>query len=152
MLQPAGLDIRADRWVACIRTMAFVDFDFTDAEFSAQVRAVPDVSGTPLVDLATVGSAASEGVRLIYAGSATVTAHMAAGRLPEVPPGMEGSTVVTVSQLGIRINETTMEGLPFPGEYGDDKLLYWDLHITPSGGIKDKYAGGQFVVRAGVTQ
>lgn len=160
MLQPAAIDIEADRWVACIRTHAYVGLDFTSAVFSAHVRAVPDTSGTPLVNLATVVSSAVEGVRLVYAGSATITAHIAAARLLVVPPGTNPATglpyaagdTVTLSQVGIRVNETTMEGLPFPQELGEDALFYWDMHITPSGGIKDKYCGGTFTVRAGITQ
>lgn len=152
MEQPARIDIQADRWVACIRTFAFVDYDFTDAVFAAQVRVTLDAPGSALITLGTVSSASAEGVRLIYAGSDTVLNHIAAGRLPEAPPELEDSDTVTVSHVGLRINETTMEALFLPSETGDDLTLAWDMHITPSGGIKDKYAGGSFIVRAGVTQ
>lgn len=152
MIQPALIDLSADRWVACIRTLAFVGFNFTGGTFAAEVRLTPDATGSALVSLTTQTSAAVEGVRLIYGGTDTIANHIAAGRLSEVPSGYTSASSVALSQLGIRINETTMEGLPFPAERGDDNTLYWDLHITPSGGIKDKYAGGAFIVRAGVTQ
>lgn len=160
MQVPAAIDIDADRWVACIRTLAFVGLDFTGATFLAHIRTMPDAPGSPLVSLGTVVSAAVEGIRLIYAGSATIAAHITALRLLEVPPGINPATglayasgdTVTLSQVGIRVNETTMEALPFPEEVGDNATLYWDMHITPSGGIKDKYCGGVFLVRAGVTQ
>jgi hypothetical protein len=163
--EPFHLDIGADRWVACIRTIPLVNADLTDAVFKMQVRAVPDVGGDPLVDLDTVTTSSAEGVRLIDVTTGTIAAHITAGRLGEVPKGVNPSTgvpyattdSVTLSRIGIRINETTMEGLPFPGEgnsaeRGDDVPLVWDMHITPSGGIKDKYFGGAFTVRAGATQ
>lgn len=152
MQQPAVINIFADRWVACIRKIAFVDLNLTGATFAAQVRAKKDSTGTALVALTTVGGAGSQGVWLDYGGTDTVLNHIAAGRLPEIPPGMTNSTSVAVSVVGVRINETTMEGLPEPNTLGDDWPGYWDLHITPSGGTKDKYAGGDFIVRAGVTQ
>jgi hypothetical protein len=152
MEKPAAIDIRADRWVACIRKLAFVDMNFAGASFSAQIRAVPDALGSPLVSLGTVGGMGSQGVWLDYAGTALVSAHIAAGRLREVPPGLTESTSVAVSVVGIRVNEATMEALEEPVPTGADLKLAWDLHITPSGGVKDKYAGGTFLVRAGVTR
>lgn len=143
MQQPAKFDILADRWVACVRTLSFVDFDFTSATFASHVRLHPDASGSAL---------ATATVTLVYAGSATVSAHIAAGRLPGVPQGMELTDTVTVSQVRITIAEATMEAMPYPAELGDDTTLAWDLHITPSGGTKDVYAAGKFIVRGGVTQ
>lgn len=155
MITTGRYDIGADRWVACIRAFAFAGVDFTGATFAAQVRLLPDAGGSPLVNLATVGSGASEGLYLAYAGTATVATHIAAGRLTEAQAdaaGYASGDSLLLSSVGLRINETTMEGLPFPAEVGDDALLYWDMHITPSGGIKDKYLGGTFTVRSGVTQ
>lgn len=155
MQQPAVIDIYADRWVACIRELVFVNANFTSAAFAGAVRAVPDASGVPAVSLATVASSASEGVYLVYAGADTVANHVLAGRLDKVPGGYSEDDVVTVSIVGLRINETTLEDVakfPFPAERGDDLIYAWDIHITPSGGIKDKYAGGAFIVRPGATQ
>lgn len=152
MIQPGRYDLAADRWVACIRTFSFVGLNFTGATFLAHIRLTPDAAGSPLVALATVGSAASEGIYLSYGGTDTITNHIAAGRISEVPSGYTGASSVPLSVVGLRVNETTMEGLPFPAERGDDAVLAWDMHITPSGGIKDKYLGGIFTVRAGATQ
>lgn len=152
MNQPAKIDIRADRWVACIRQIPFVNADFTGATFISQVRLYGDASGSPLVDLSTVTLSTAEGVRLVYAGTDTVANHIAAGRLSGVPSGYESTDSVAVSLVGIRINETTMEGLPFPQERGTAAEFVWDLQITPTGGIKDKYVGGAFMVEAGATQ
>jgi hypothetical protein len=152
MITPGRYDIGADRWVACIRTFAFLGLDFTGAVFVSHIRATPDATGSPLVALATVGSLASEGICLLYAGTDTIANHITAGRISEVPAGYTSASSVTMSQLGYRVNETSMEGLPFPPERGDDAVLAWDMHITPSGGIKDKYIGGVFTVRAGATE
>lgn len=147
------VDFGADRSVPFIRTLAIVGFNLTGASFAMQVRDRKD-GGTLRADLGTVASAASEGVRIVYAGTDTVTNHIAAGRLTAAQAasqGWAGGDSKTMTQLGIRINESTMEAMPFGIEVGDDKLLYWDLQITPSGGIKDVYAAGNFIVRAGVT-
>lgn len=155
MIEPGRYDIAADRWVACIRSLGFFTRDFTGAVFAMQIRQTGDATGSPLVDLATVTTSSAEGVRLIYGGTDTVTNHITAGRMTQTEAdslGYAGSTSVALSQVGIRINETTMEGLPFPPERGDNPEFVWDMHITPSGGIKDKYIGGKFTVRAGATQ
>lgn len=152
MIQPGRYDIGADRWVACIRSLSFVGLDFTGATFLAHIRLHPDYPGFPLVALATVGSAASEGIHLAYSGTDTIANHIAAGRINEVPPGYTSASSVQISVVGLRVNETTMEMLPFPAELGDELVLAWDMHITPSGGIKDKYLGGAFTVRPGATQ
>lgn len=151
MIEPAKLDIRADRRVACNRTLPFVGIDLGEASFNLQVRQTRDTDGDPLLDLATVDTAAAEGVRTIIVATASVAEHIAAKRLPATPPGLAASDVATVSVIGIRINETSMEGLPFPAERGLDARFVWDLLITPAGGIKDRYVGGDFIVRAGVT-
>lgn len=152
MIQPAKLDLGADRWVAFVRSLPFINADFTGAAFAMHVRSVPDAPGDPLIALAGVSTSTAQGVRLMYAGSDTIANHVAAGRLPAIPDGFDPSTVVALSLIGIRINETTMEALTFPAERGDDLELAWDIHITPAGAIKDKYAGGRFIVRAGATQ
>jgi hypothetical protein len=157
MKSPWSLDLAGDRWVPFIQSLSFVGADWTGAAFAMHVRATRDVTGTPLVNLTTVTSASAEGVRLIYGGSDTIANHIAAGRLEEVPAGFEASDTVALSQVGIRVNETTMEGLLFPGsgavgERGDDSKFYYDLHVTPSGGNKDVYARGTFTARAGATQ
>lgn len=152
MITPGRLDIAADRWVACVRTLAFIGVSLLGATYAAHVRLKPDVPGTPLIALTTTAGAGDEGIRTVYTGTDTVTNHIAAGRLSEIPEGMTGASNLTLSLVAIQILEATMEGLPFPDERGEDPVFYWDLHITPSGGVKDKYLGGMFVVRAGVTQ
>ncbi len=52
----------------------------------------------------------------------------------------------------MRINEATMEAMPDAPEIGDDIELVWDMHITPSGGVKAVYFTGKFTVRDGSTE
>jgi hypothetical protein len=151
MISPGRYDIKADRWVACIRTFTFVGKDFTGATFNSEIRLTKDATGVALVTL-TDAAAGAQGLRLIGVFTDTVANHIANGYLDEVPPGYTLTDTVTISQVGYRVNETTVEGLPFPGERGNDATLQWDLHVTPTGGLKDKYLGGDFVVKAGATQ
>lgn len=131
MQNPGRLPLSGDRWTAFVRTLTFEGIDLTGATFAMQVRLKPDTPGAPLVDLSTVASASAEGVRFI---------------------SVTGTGTDAVSVVGIRINETTMESLPAADEVGNDTPLAWDMHITPAGGTKQKYIGGAFTVRSGVTQ
>lgn len=165
MIDDNRLDLTGDRWVAFIRSLPFINANFTGATFLMHIRLTKDLAGVPLINLGVAASAAVEGVRLADMTFSTIAAHIAYGRLQEAPEGTNPATglryalgdEITISTVGIRINETTIEVMPFPGsgaagERGDDLTLFWDLHITPSGGTKDRYAGGKFIVRAGVTQ
>lgn len=153
MQSPGRLPIAGDRWTALTRTLRFIGIDWTGATFAMQVRDRKD-GGYLRADLDTVGSASAEGVRLIYAGEDTVANHLAAGRITQdrVPAGMQPTDNLTLSLVGIRINETTMEAMTPATEIGDDASAWWDLHVTPSGGIKDLYLHGTFTIRAGVTE
>lgn len=153
MHKPGLLPLAGDRFTPFVRTISLLGVDLTDAVFKLQVRLLPDTPGTPLADLGTVGSASAEGVRLIYGGTDTYANHIAAGRWPadEIPAGSEASDSIALSQLGIRINESTMEAMPDATEVGDNLDLHWDMHITPDGGLKQRWLYGPFRVRAGVT-
>lgn len=152
MQNPGRLPLGGDRWTPFVRTLTFEGIDLTGAAFAMQVRLKPDTPGAPLVDLSTVASASAQGVRLIYGGTDTVANHIAAGRLLAAPKGLLSTDNLALSLVGIRINETTMEGLPAADEVGNDAPLAWDMHITPASGTKEKYLYGPFTVRAGVTQ
>lgn len=151
MQSPGRLPLAGDRWTPFTRTLQFEGVDFTAAIFAMQVRDRKD-GGALRADLATVGSASAEGVRLIYGGTDTVAGHIAAGRIDDVPEGMSTSDSLILSLVGIRINESTMEAMTPATEVGDDAVAYWDLHVTPSGGLKDLYLYGPFTIRAGATE
>ena len=130
MIRPGTLPLTGGRWVPFKPyEIEFRGVDLTGASFAAQVRLTRDTPGTPLISL-TGASSPAEGI------SVSVDAS---GDLP-------------VSTIQIRINEATMEGLPAAGEVGDDLELFWDMHITPSGGTKAVYFEGPFIVKGGATQ
>jgi hypothetical protein len=124
-------DLVANRWEPFVHTIDFEGFNFTGATFIMQVRLMRDAPGSPLVDLGTVGGVGTEGITLT--GVATVNG-------------------ASVSSVSIRINEATVEGLPAAGEIGDDLDLFYDLQITPAGGVKYRALEGAFTVHAGVTK
>lgn len=83
--------------------------DLTDAGLVMEIRLGPDTPGAPLVSLAKVTNGNAEGVRL--AGVTIVDG------LPE-------------SDVRIRINKTTLFGLPYAGERGDATELAYALLIS----------------------
>lgn len=162
MQNPAKIDLIGDRQAWLVRDLSFMGFDFTAADFFMQVRSAKDTTNTPLISLLKVTTAV-QGVRLISAASSTITAHIAAGRLPSVPDAINPATgvkyvttdTVWVSQLRIYVNLASMQGLPYPTERGKDAEFYYDLIVDPTVGTaaedKQVYAYGSFIVRAGVT-
>ena len=130
MATAARLPLVADRWTPFVPTLSFVGVDLTGADMRAQVRLRPDAGGSPLVDLPTVTTANTQGLRLL--GVTT-----------------DGAGVPT-SMVALRINETTMEGLPAATEVRDAALLAWDMQIT-IGGIKQRWLFGDFIVLPGCT-
>lgn len=130
MLNTGRRDYVANRWEPFVTTIDFEGFDYASATFLMQVRAVKDSGGAALVDLATVGNIATEGI--------TIT-------------GVTTTDGVPTTGISIRVNEATIEGLPEPSLLGDDVTLYYDLQITPSGGNKYRALEGNFIIKAGVT-
>lgn len=130
MLRPGLLPLSADRFAPFVATLTFEGIDLTGAVLKAQVRDRKD-GGTVRADLATVTDEDTEGLRLLSAGL------------------VDG---VMTSVVYVLIDEATMESIPEAAAIGDDLDLYWDLHVTPSGGVKGVYLYGAFIVRAGVTQ
>lgn len=130
MIRPAVLPLAGGRWEPFIYSIEIEDLVLTGGTLLMQVRATPDTTGTPLVDL-TGAAPGSQGLSFSVSGG--------------------NSTIV------IRINETTMEGLLFPGsgvegERGDDVVLSYDLQVTlPGTHEKVRYFKGPFKVEAGVT-
>lgn len=127
----AKVDLRADRWTPFARTIRFEGFDLTEADLRMQVRLYANQRGLPLIDLTMQSTLSAEGIKLVM---------------------VEQENGVSVSTIALRINESTMEGLPFSGELGTDSRLAWDMHVTPAGALKERWLFGDFVVVAGVTQ
>lgn len=147
----------------CRRTFAFVGYNFTGATFKMDVRITRDAASA-LISL-TTQTTDVQGVRLIHAASDTIANHQAgswlaandvAALLAQTNPATGVAYVLTdsvlLSVLAIRIDKANVSALPFPQEIGDNEPLFYDLHITPSGGDDDKYLGGAFTVVSGVTR
>lgn len=129
MIQPAPLPLTGNRWTPFVQDIAVTGVDLTGATFRAQLRLQPGTPGDPLVDLQNA-TAGSEGVSVQVA---TVDS-------------------TTTSTITLRINETTMEGLPEPDSPADDLALWWDIQVTRSGYSKAVWFRGPFTVLPGVTQ
>lgn len=122
------LDLRADRRTPYFPdTINFPGVDFTGATVLMEVRQVKDTEGDALISLEDVTS--GQGV---YISTAS-------------PGG------VITSYLQILIFKEVMEELPFPAERGEDLALWWDLLIQPSGGFRQRWLAGKFIVEAGVS-
>lgn len=135
MIIPANLPFAADRFTPFRTTINVVGEDLTDAVMEAHVRTQKDQPGDPLANLDAAATIADEGLFLVSVAT------------------VDGESVSTVS---MHIDQETMEAWPIPGldaegELGDDLACWWDLHITPDGGLKRVYASGTFTLRAGVT-
>lgn len=123
------LNLAANRWEPFVYTIDFEGLDLTGATFAMQVRDRKD-GGFVRADLSTVTSVGTEGVTLA---------------------GVTTADGLTTSSISIRINEPTMEAMGVAREIGADGVVWWDMQITPSGGVKYRALEGTFTVKAGVT-
>lgn len=131
-------DLAGDRWTALVETIRFIGLDLTNAVMEAHVRLTPDTPGAALIDLDTVTTANTQGLRLVSVAT---------------EDGVKVSTVL------LQVNETTMEALPAANETGNDAVLAWDFLSTLDGALnpglttlKQRYLKGKFTVEAGSTQ
>lgn len=121
----ADVDIYAPRGVPLLDLTDFVSFDYSAATFVMEVRKYRDASAPALLTLANA-AASAQGI------SCTVT----------MVDGVPWSTVQ------IRVNETTIEGLPFSSPRGGDVALQYALDITGGGHPKLRRMQGVFLVGA----
>jgi hypothetical protein len=106
----------------------FEGYNFTGATLLMQIRHLPGDTGTPVISL----SGASAGTQGLSITVLTVDD-------------------VTSTHLTIQIDEGTMEALPLAAPASAPLELYYDLHITPSGGVKQVWLEGAFIVKPGVS-
>lgn len=116
--------------------IVILGLDYSAATFKIEIRPEPGHSATAMVVL-TNASAGSEGISAIYD----------AGYLHPVTGEVVGATVIRP-----QINETTMEGLATGSPVNEPIEAFWDMHLTPSGGVKMLYAFGRFTYYPGVTR
>lgn len=132
------LPLVANRWAPFVHELRFEGLDLTGGTFDAAVRATPDGVGAPAIVLATT-TGTGEGIKLLSVATEAVDF------------GEAGVLTVPVSTLQITINETTLEGQPFPGERGVDLDWFWDMQITATGIPKYRALEGPFTIHAGAT-
>jgi hypothetical protein len=125
----ARLSIGADRYTACVRTIRLVGIDATNANPRMQVRLIEDTPGLALVDLQQQQVKTAEG---LFIESVVI------------------ENGVPVTTLLVRINKTTMKGLPYAGELGSATTLAYDL-IGTFGGDERRLIYGNLVILPGVT-
>lgn len=130
MDQTARLPLGGRRWEAYVKTLRFAGVDLTGATFLMDLRLYRNAPGAPALALRTVTNGNAEGLRL-------VAVEQVDGR--------------PVSVVSIKINETTIEGLPYIGEAGADAVLVYDLQVDRPGGYKRVWLEGEFWVLAAVT-
>ncbi len=128
MMSPGMYGWTVFRWQPVKLTLDFVGYDFTGQTFKAEVRAYRDAENPALISLDTVASP-GEGI------SVTVVT----------------TDSIPTSTVEIRINETTLEALPFTNPRGTDFTAVWDL-VIGSGSAKKRWVEGAFIVHGGSTQ
>lgn len=102
--------------------------DLSAAIFKMQVRDRKD-GGAIRADLATVVTDI-QGLRML--GTATVD-----------------GLIRTLFKA--RIDKATMQAMAVATEVGNDGQIWYDIHITPTGGVEFVAFAGKFIVKAGVT-
>lgn len=154
MRTPIPWDIYADRTIDLYETIPVVGVDWTGATFTCMVRQLPDAAGSPLL---------TPTVTNLYSGSNTIANHIAAGRLTrKIKSQINDATgvaytdtdTVALSVIQVRVPAASMiaPSVPAAAQAGDNVVLAWDLLVQPSGGAKDKWIAGKFIVRGTVTQ
>jgi hypothetical protein len=117
---------------------AFEGLDLTGATITGGIRTAPDAPGAPVVTLGMAGSPTAQGFRLQSVSSEDVFIGGAAGTL-----------TAPVSYVSLRILEAVADGFTYPIEVGEDLVLFWDMHIQPSGGDDYRQLEGPFTVHLG---
>ncbi len=120
-------------------TWVFVGEDWADATFAMHVRALPGDTGTPLISLANA-SAGSQGISATYDGAYVY-----------VDPETKSEETAIATLVLCQIDEATLEALSLGTPSDKPLVLYYDLHITPSSGVKRVAVSGTFTINPGVT-
>lgn len=111
-----------------------VGVSWAAATFKLDIRVLAGDTGGALVSLANA-SAGSQGVSATY---------NAAYVLPS-------GEVAAATIVRLQIDEATIEALALAARADDPVVLYYDLHVTPSGLPKRVFCFGSFTIFPGVT-
>ena len=120
-------------------TWAFVGYDWTGATFLMHVRNNPGDTSTPTITL-TGASAGSEGISVTYDTDYSY-----------IDPTSGQAVTAAASLVLVQINEATLEALSLGTPTDAPVELAYDLHVTPSGGVKRVAVYGTFSILPGVT-
>lgn len=129
MILPGKLDLPLMRWQPFKYTISFPGIDFTGGTFKAEFRQYRDAPDPALISLANASSP-SQGISVSVAT-------------------VDG---VVTSFVEMRIDETTIETLPFPNPRGPEYPMVWDMVITGGGFPKTRWIQGNAPVYGGSTQ
>jgi len=130
-LIPAEARLTAGRYVPFVHSVFVEGLDLSAATFKGQLRDRWN-GGAIRADLATVGSASAEGIRF-------VALTWLNGR--------------PVSELGIRINKSTMVAVPVDQADPEAAVaLVFDIHVERTATMPEVLLRADFIVQEGSTQ
>ncbi|UAB76947.1 hypothetical protein INR77_08810 [Erythrobacter sp. SCSIO 43205] len=129
------INLSADKRVPFDKTIAKMGVDYSGATMLCHIRNEPGDTGTPLVTLSNAAPP-SEGLSVTYDASY---------------PDPEGVLVDGASKVRMIVSEATLEALDTASPTSNALVLYYDIHLTPSGGTKFVFCSGKFTINPGVT-
>ena len=136
------LNLEADKRVPFVdedgATFVFIGENFAGGTYAMHIRAHPGDTGTAMVSLAGA-TAGTQGISVTYDPDYVYVDETGA---EQTGPA---------SLVLIQIDEATLEALSLGTPTDKPVILYYDLHITPSGAVKRVVAEGKFVINPGVT-
>lgn len=119
-------------------TWVFVGENFVGGTFLMHIRNNPGDTGTPILTLSGAAPG-SQGISVSYD-----PAYVYVDETGE-------EVTAPASKVLLRIDEATLEGLTLPTPTDEPANYYYDLHVTPTGGVKRVAAEGAFTIKPGVT-
>lgn len=120
-------------------TFVFFGLDWTGADALMHIRQNPGDTGTPLITLPTA-PAGTQGISIEVDPAYTY-----------VDPKTKEEVTGIASKVLLQIDEETLESLSLGSPTDCPLKLHYDLHITPSGGVKQIPVHGKFTINPGVT-
>jgi hypothetical protein len=115
----------------------FVGQNWTGAAFLMHLRNLSGDTGMPIVALASA-AAGVQGVSAVY--------NPAYSYVLDGVATTEPATIIT-----IQIDELTLEAIPLATPADKDLTLSYDLHVTPTGGLKERELFGNIILTPGTT-
>ena len=131
----AKLPLSVFKRVPFIDDVAILGPNYTGAAFAMHIRNNTGDTGTPLVSLANA-TAGTQGISVTYEAAYVYN---------------EAGDTAPASLISIQIDEATLESLTLNNPTNEPMVLYYDLHVTPTGQAKRVELLGTFTIYPGVT-